>query len=107
MIIYQSLGAHDTRLPPTWTFGLWLSTSFLTDYTSDTVTKFLQGMKDRNCHVRVFHFDCFWMKGYEWCNFTFDPDSFPNPKEYLAQIKSKFNVNVCVWSKFVADDFSR
>ena len=25
-------------LPPTWTFGLWLSTSFTTDYGQDTVT---------------------------------------------------------------------
>lgn len=53
-------------LPPSWTFGLWLSTSFLTDYDSKTVSHFLQGMKDRQCDVRVFHFDCFWMKKYEW-----------------------------------------
>lgn len=53
-------------LPPAWTFGLWLSTSFLTDYDSKTVSGFLQGMHDRDCHVRVFHFDCFWMKQYEW-----------------------------------------
>lgn len=53
-------------LLPTWTFGLWLSTSFLTSYDSETVSGFLQGMKDRDCGVRVFHLDCFWMKGYEW-----------------------------------------
>lgn len=84
-------------LLPTWTFGLWLSTSFLTDYSSTTVSSFLQGMKDRKCNVRTMHFDCFWMKQYEWCSFTFDPENFPNPEEYLRQIKSNFNVNVCVW----------
>ena len=54
------------RLLPAWTFGLWLSTSFLTSYDEKTVSGFLQGMQDRNCNVRVFHLDCFWMKQYEW-----------------------------------------
>ncbi|KAF8575536.1 glycoside hydrolase family 31 protein [Ramaria rubella] len=84
-------------LPPAWTFGLWLSTSFLTDYSSSTVSGFLQGMRDRNCNVRVFHLDCFWMKQYEWCSFTFDPENFPDPAAYLSQIKSKYGVKICVW----------
>ncbi|TFY51576.1 hypothetical protein EVJ58_g10493 [Rhodofomes roseus] len=84
-------------LLPTWTFGLWLSTSFLTSYDEKTVSGFLQGMRDRNCPVRVFHLDCFWMKQYEWCSFTFDPDNFPNPKAYLADIKQKYGVKICVW----------
>ncbi|KAJ8515514.1 hypothetical protein ONZ45_g7061 [Pleurotus djamor] len=82
---------------PAWTFGLWLSTSFLTNYSSETVSGFLQGMKDRSCDVRVFHLDCFWMKQYEWCSFTFDPDNFPDPKAYLSGIKEKYGVKICVW----------
>ncbi|KAI0312736.1 alpha-glucosidase [Amylostereum chailletii] len=84
-------------LLPAWTFGLWLSTSFLTSYDSKTVSGFLQGMQERDCGVRVFHLDCFWMKGYEWCSFTFDPDNFPDPKTYLSDIKSKYGVKICVW----------
>ncbi|KAJ3890310.1 alpha-glucosidase [Lentinula edodes] len=82
---------------PSWTFGLWLSTSFLTSYSSETVSGFLQGMQDRDIPVRVFHLDCFWMKQYEWCSFTFDPDNFPDPKGYLSEIKRKFGVKICVW----------
>ncbi|KAJ7905259.1 alpha-glucosidase [Mycena olivaceomarginata] len=82
---------------PQWTFGLWLSTSFLTSYSSSTVSGFLQGMQDRGCPVRVFHLDCFWMKQYEWCSFTFDPEFFPDPKAYLSEIKQKFGVKICVW----------
>ncbi|KAF7789567.1 hypothetical protein EIP86_000513 [Pleurotus ostreatoroseus] len=82
---------------PAWTFGLWLSTSFLTSYDEKTVSSFLQGMQDRNCPVRVFHLDCFWMKQYEWCSFTFDPDFFPDPKAYLTEIKKKYGVKICVW----------
>ena len=76
-------------LLPAWTFGLWLSTSFLTSYDEKTVSGFLQGMQERACPVRVFHLDCFWMKQYEWCSFTFDPEHFPDPKAYLAEIKRK------------------
>jgi alpha-glucosidase (family GH31 glycosyl hydrolase) len=32
-------------------------------------------------------------------SFTFDPDNFPNPKEYLASLKKQFGVKICVWSK--------
>jgi hypothetical protein len=34
------------------------------------------------------------------CSFTFDPDNFPDPKAYLHDIKSKYGVKICVWSKF-------
>src|SRR5689334_13710471 len=34
-------------LPPAWTFGLWLTTSFTTNYDEGTVTEFIQGMADR------------------------------------------------------------
>ncbi|KAG6828671.1 hypothetical protein H0H92_007086 [Tricholoma furcatifolium] len=84
-------------LLPSWTYGLWLSTSFLTSYSSETVSGFLEGMKKRNCPVRVFHLDCFWMKQYEWCSFTFDPENFPDPKKYLAEIKEKYGVKICLW----------
>ncbi|GJE86839.1 glycoside hydrolase family 31 protein [Phanerochaete sordida] len=84
-------------LLPAWTFGLWLSTSFLTSYDETTVSGFLQGMQERACPVRVFHLDCFWMKQYEWCSFTFDPEHFPDPGAYLAEIKRKYGVKICVW----------
>jgi alpha-D-xyloside xylohydrolase len=35
-------------LPPAWSFGLWLTTSFTTNYDEDTVTSFIQGMADRD-----------------------------------------------------------
>lgn len=93
-------------LPPLWTFGLWLSTSFLTNYDSETVSGFLEGMQKRDCPVRVFHLDCFWMKQYEWCSFTFDPDHFPDPGRYLADIKSKYGVKICLWINPYISQFS-
>ena len=48
-------------LPPAWTFGLWLTTSFTTDYDEKTVSHFVDGMAERDLPLSVFHFDCFWM----------------------------------------------
>ena len=70
-------------LPEAWTFGLWLSTSFTTDYDEDTVTSFIDGMRERKLPLSVFHFDCFWMKEFHWCDFTWDSQVFPQPEAML------------------------
>lgn len=76
-------------LPPAWTFGLWLSTSFTTEYDEGTVTSFLDGMAERDIPVSVFHFDCFWMPGFKWCDYEFDRDYFPDAKGQLQRIKNR------------------
>jgi len=37
------------------------------------------------------------MKRYDWCSFSWDPEAFPDPKKYLADIKKEYNVKVCAW----------
>ena len=83
-------------LPPAWSYGLWLSTSFTTNYNEETVMSFIDGMIERDIPLSVFHFDCFWMKEYEWCNFQWDTDAFPDPVGMLARIKAK-GLKICVW----------
>ena len=83
-------------LPAPWTFGLWLSTSFTTNYDEETVNSFVDGMIDRGIPLAVFHFDCFWMKEFSWCDFTWDKMVFPEPKEMLARLKAK-GLKICVW----------
>ena len=83
-------------LPPAYTFGLWLSTSFTTSYDEETVTSFIDGMKDRMIPLQVFHFDCFWMKEYEWCNFEWDKDMFPDPEGLLKRLHDR-GLEICVW----------
>ncbi len=83
-------------LPAPWTFGLWLSTSFTTNYDEDTVMSFVNGMLDRGIPLRTFHFDCFWMKEFHWCDFVWDSRVFPDPKGMLERIKAK-GLNICVW----------
>ena len=83
-------------LPPAWTFGLWLTTSFTTDYNEETINQFVDGMAERDIPLHVFHFDCFWMKAFEWCNFTWDACGFPDPENMLARMQEK-GLKTCVW----------
>lgn len=83
-------------MPPAWSFGLWLSTSFLTDYDEETVNSFVDGMIERDIPLEVFHFDCLWMEEFEWVNFTWDKRMFPEPKKMLQRLKEK-GLKICVW----------
>ncbi len=83
-------------LPPAWSFGLWLTTSFTTSYDEATVNRFVDGMAERDVPLRVFHFDCFWMKEYRWCDFEWDKDMFPDPEGMLRRLKKK-GLKICVW----------
>ena len=83
-------------LPAPWTFGLWLSTSFTTNYDEATVMSFIDGMLDRGIPLRTFHFDCFWMKEFHWSDFVWDSRVFPDPAGLLRRIKAK-GLNICVW----------
>lgn len=83
-------------LPPAWTFGLWLSTSFTTNYDEKTVMSFIDGMLDRGIPLKVFHFDCFWMKDFHWTDFLWDERVFPDPEGMLSRMKAK-GLKICVW----------
>ena len=83
-------------LVPDWSYGLWLSTSFTTDYDEKTVLEFVDGMAERNIPLSVFHFDCRWMKELEWCNFDWDKSKFPDPEGLLKKLHDR-GLKVCVW----------
>ena len=96
--------AGKPSLPAPWTFGLWLSTSFTTNYDEETVMSFVDGMINRGIPLRTFHFDCFWMKGFHWSDFIWDSDVFPDPEGLLKRIKAK-GLNICVWiNSYIAQE---
>jgi alpha-D-xyloside xylohydrolase len=88
--------AGRPAVPPAWSFGLWLSTSFTTQYDEKTVNEFIDGMAHHQIPLNVFHFDCFWMRERHWCDFKWDPKAFPDPKGMLQRIKAK-GLRVCLW----------
>jgi alpha-D-xyloside xylohydrolase len=92
---YTSLTGRPA-LPPAWSFGLWLTTSFTTNYDEATVTSFIEGMAERRLPLHVFHFDCFWMKEFHWVNFEWDKRVFPDPVAMLRRLKER-GLRICVW----------
>jgi alpha-D-xyloside xylohydrolase len=83
-------------LPPAWSFGLWLTTSFCTTYDEETVTSFVDGMAEHDIPLSVFHFDCFWMREYQWSDFQWDPEAFPDPVGMLARLKER-GLHISMW----------
>jgi alpha-D-xyloside xylohydrolase len=81
---------------PAWSYGLWLSTSFTTSYDEETVTGFIEAMAAHELPLSVFHFDTFWMRELNWCDFEWDARTFPDPEGMLARLHEK-DLRVSVW----------
>ena len=96
--VIERYTARSGRPPalPEWSFGLWLSTSFTTEYDEETVLSFVDGMAERDIPLSVFHFDCFWMRGFHWSDFTWDPATFPDPRGLIRKLHDR-GLKVCVW----------
>ncbi|HVD28735.1 MAG TPA: alpha-xylosidase, partial [Mycobacteriales bacterium] len=92
---YTALTGRPAKVPA-WSYGLWLSTSFTTSYDEATVTEFIDGMAERDLPLSVFHFDCFWMRQFHWCDFVWDPATFPDPQGMLGRLHQR-GLKVCVW----------
>ncbi|QTE28738.1 alpha-xylosidase [Pengzhenrongella sicca] len=92
---YTALTGRPARVPE-WSFGLWLSTSFTTSYDEATVSGFIDEMAARDLPLSVFHFDCFWMREFNWCDFEWDPRTFPDPEGMLTRLRAR-GLKICVW----------
>ncbi len=96
--VLRKFTALTGRAPqvPTWSYGLWLSTSFTTDYSEETVNGFVDTMEELGLPLSVIHFDCYWMRPSHWCDFTWDPAKFTDPAGMLARYHDR-GLKVCVW----------
>lgn len=92
---YTRLTGRPARVPA-WSYGLWLSTSFTTQYDEATVSSFIDGMAERDLPLSVFHFDCFWMREFNWTDFEWDPRVFPDPEGMLGRLHDR-NLHVSAW----------
>ncbi len=92
---YTALSGRPAQLPA-WSFGLWLSTSFTTNYDEQDILTNINRMEALGIPISVFHFDCFWMKELTWCSFLWDQRFFPDPAGMLSRIKTR-GIKICVW----------
>lgn len=92
---YTALSGRPPLLPE-WSFGLWLSTSFTTNYNEQDILANIERMEALGIPISVFHFDCFWMRELTWCSFLWDKRNFPDPAGMLQRIKAK-GIKICLW----------
>ncbi|MCI0714616.1 MAG: alpha-xylosidase, partial [Chloroflexi bacterium] len=92
---YTALSGRPPLLPE-WSYGLWLSTSFTTNYNEQDILANIGRMEALDIPISVFHFDCFWMKELTWSSFLWDERYFPDPAGMLRRIKAK-GIKICLW----------
>lgn len=92
---YTALTGRPARVPA-WSFGLWLTTSFTASYDEETVRGFVDGMAERDIPLSVFHYDCFWMREYQWSDFEWDPRAFPDPEGQIRRLHDS-GLHVSAW----------
>lgn len=92
---YTALTGRPPQVPA-WSFGLWLTTSFTAAYDEATVNSFVDGMAERDLPLSVFHFDCFWMREFQWTDFEWDSRAFPDPHGQLARLHDR-GLKVSAW----------
>ena len=92
---YTTLSGRPAALPE-WSFGLWLTTSFTTNYDEQSILANVNRMAELDIPLSVFHFDCFWMKELTWCSFLWDERNFPDPVGMIRRIKET-GVKICLW----------
>ena len=92
---YTGLTGRPARVPA-WSYGLWLSTSFTTDYDEATLMSFVEGMEQRDLPLSVVHFDCFWMREFTWMSGQWDPATFPDPDALIKRLHDR-GLKVSVW----------
>ncbi|WP_084075362.1 alpha-xylosidase [Demequina sp. NBRC 110052] len=93
---YTELTGRPPRVPA-WSFGLWLTTSFTTEYDEATVTSFVDGMAERDIPLSVFHYDCFWMREFNWTDGVWDERVFPDPDLMLKRMHEDKGLQVSAW----------
>ena len=96
----EVLGAYTALIgrspvPPAWSFGLWLSTSWLPEFSREEILAAIDRMAALGIPLEVFHFDARWMLDYHDCDFRWHP-RYGDAKQMLDDIHAR-GVRVCCW----------
>ncbi len=82
-------------VPPAWSFGLWLSTSWLPEFGRAEIIATIDRMAECGIPLAVFHFDARWMLDFHDCDFRWHP-RYGDAKQMIRDIHDR-GVRVCCW----------
>jgi alpha-D-xyloside xylohydrolase len=84
-------------LPPIWTFGLRLSTGG-TYRTQADVANLIIGLEKHELPADAIHIDTWWMRDRRYCDFEWNREAFPRPKELIESIHRR-GLKLTLWEQ--------
>lgn len=82
---------HDV---PTWSYGVWMGR--MTYFTADETRQVAARLRKESFPCDVIHVDTGWFDKDWICDWEFSPRTFPNPRDYLKDMRSN-GFRVTLW----------
>jgi len=79
---------------PLWSYGVWMGR--MTYFTADETRQVAARLRKESFPCDVIHVDTGWFDKDWICDWEFSPRTFPNPEEYLKEMRSN-GFRVTVW----------
>jgi alpha-D-xyloside xylohydrolase len=81
-------------VPPKWSFGFWQSK--ISYRSAEETLEVVRRMREAGVPMDVLHLDTHWFRRDWCCDLEFDPERFPDPAGYLAELREQ-GVKVSLW----------
>lgn len=87
---------------PLWSFGIWMSR--MTYFSAEEVNEICNRMRAEHYPCDVIHLDTGWFKTDWLCEWKFNEERFPDPKQFIHDLKDK-GYRVSLWQlPYIAED---
>ena len=90
---YRMLTGFPPMLP-LWSFGIWMSR--MTYFSADEVNDICDRLRHEHYPCDVIHLDTGWFRTDWLCEWKFNPERFPDPKEFIQRLKDN-GFKVSLW----------
>lgn len=81
-------------LPPLWSFGTWMSR--MSYFSADEVKEICSRLREEDFPCDVIHLDTGWFRTDWLCEWKFNPERFPNPQKFIADLRDD-GFKVSLW----------
>jgi alpha-D-xyloside xylohydrolase len=90
---YRRLTGFPPMLP-VWSFGMWMSR--MSYFSADEVKGICKRLRDEDYPCDVIHLDTGWFRTDWLCEWKFNPERFPDPKQFIQDMRRK-GFKISLW----------
>ncbi len=83
-------------LPPAWSFGMWMSSCYKTDFDEHSIVENVDRMVQMGIPLSTYHLDFFWSREYKVTNFLWNDQYFKDPEGFIKNMHDR-GVRVNLW----------